>query len=89
MKPFALSVRALALAVACLPLAARAMEAPILRPARAAVFSEALARSEPALARELAAELQRAGYEPEFITLEVLTNQARLTVERYELLALL
>jgi hypothetical protein len=65
------------------------MEAPILRPARAAVFSEALARSEPALARELAAELQRAGYEPEFITLEVLTNQARLTVERYELLALL
>jgi hypothetical protein len=65
------------------------MDGPAPRPAQAAVFSEPLPRSEPALARELAAELHRAGYEPEFIALEVLTNQARLTVERYELLALL
>ena len=36
----------------------------------------------------MAVELQRAGYEPELVNLEVLTNQARLTVERYELLAL-
>ena len=83
-----LTALALALAAACQPLAARAMEAPPLRPARAAVFSDAFLRPEPALARELAALLGGAGYEPESINLESLTNQARLTAERYELLVL-
>ncbi len=87
-KPPAPSVAALALAVVCLPLAAGAMEDSSPGPARAAVFSEPLPRGEPTLARHLAAVLQGAGYEPELINTEVLTNQARLTVERYELLLL-
>ena len=87
MKPFVLPVAALALSLVCLPLAARATEVPVPRPARAAVFSEALLGSEPTLARQMAAELAGAGYEPEFINLEVLTNQARLTAGRFELLA--
>jgi hypothetical protein len=94
MKPsllsrFLLSLAPLALAVVCLPSGARAMEGPVPRPARAAVFSGLQLGSEPTLARQMAAELRNAGYEPEFITMEVLTNQGRLTVERYGLLALL
>ncbi|MGO8679017.1 MAG: hypothetical protein ACLQVX_24520 [Limisphaerales bacterium] len=71
--------------------AARPAETPAPQapsPLRAAVFSAPGLSPESALARQMAALLRGAGYEYESIGVEVITNPARLTVQRYELLVL-
>ncbi len=65
-----------------------ALAEPRPEPARAAVFCDRLPGFDEANARAINSQVQAAGYATEFIDTTVLTNQALLTAQRYDLLVL-